>query len=170
MSGKTDPWGRSGNTSRCSAAVKGQLPEGAPIFTWRDHIDGNRACVQEYDDFVAKLPPVPRAAAKANLKVLMNRAAQGRLWQADDDSTEIKPVRKDPELYELRWKILTIHARMYHAEPEVAPAELWALNRHLKGAYSEGGSEWHSQAHQQAEIDHSAARYAAILAGHSPDA
>lgn len=127
----------------------------AEVYTlvWVDHVDGERECVRELDEWVEAQSPIVRAQTKASIKFLMKRAAAGELWEATDKSVVIKPILYDPDIYELRYKAMTTAMRFYHGEPDGNPLELWKLNRHIKT----------SGAQQQREIEHAADRYRGVL-------
>ncbi|MFA6298782.1 MAG: hypothetical protein WC642_06430 [Nocardioides sp.] len=63
--------------------------------------------------------------------------------------TKIKPIRLDPEIYELRRTALSKALRFYHGEPNELPLDLVAVHRHIKD----------DELGQQAEIEYAADRY-----------
>lgn len=90
----------------------------------------------------------------------MEAAAAGELWDSGDETTRIKPIYSDPDVYELRRRALTKALRFYHAEPFELPTSLVSLHRHIK---SDSPS-------QQREIDFAVKRYrAGARRGWNPD-
>ena len=71
------------------------------------------------------------------------------MQDSGDARTPIKPIWKDPEVFELRRTALKKRLRFYHGEPAEAPHALVALHRHIK---LEDPS-------QQTEIEFAANRY-----------
>lgn len=95
-------------------------------------------------------------------KALNQRAQDGLLTEGTEGnkkaSTDLKPIRKDPEVWELRWP-LPHHAplRQYHAEPTTEPALLLVLKVHLKDLTSADSAT--ISASQNAEIAEARSRY-----------
>ncbi|MCZ9881919.1 hypothetical protein [Arthrobacter sp. B2a2-09] len=91
---------------------------------------------------------ISRSHELGEIDDLLEAAALGELEDTGDARTPIKPIRSDPEVYELRRKALSKQLRFYHAEPDDLPDGLLALHKHMKGAVS-----------QQEEIDFAVDRY-----------
>lgn len=136
---------RTGNDSRCSQA------SGAP-YAWEHRHDPGHPSVIELDNWLNTLAPFAKAHEEGEIEGLLEDAQHGRLWDACDPTTKIKPIVMDPEVYELRHKALSKMLRFYHGEPIQAPHLLIGLHRHIK----------HDDATQQQEISYSVARYSAI--------
>jgi hypothetical protein len=86
----------------------------------------------------------------------MRAAARGGLA---NDPDEFEPVRRQPELWEIKWKFRKVgEFRMYHAEPMSDP-ELVALRFHEKE--TEGLTPDEIEALQDAEMDLAGDRYEA---------
>lgn len=53
----------------------------------------------------------------AAIKQRLGAAARGELTFDED----LKPVARDPELWEIRWEFEGVQWRLYHGEPALAP-------------------------------------------------
>jgi hypothetical protein len=95
------------------------------------------------------LAPFARAHQQGENDDLLEAAAGGELWDSGDETTLIKPIREDPEIFELRRQALSKKLRFYHGEPSELPRSLVALHRHIKT----------DNASQQAEIIYASGRY-----------
>lgn len=116
---------------------------------WRDHIDVSNPSVVSMDTWFARLPVFEQNHQQGECEELFEAAAAGELWDSGDETTPIKPINSDPDVYELRRKALNKALRFYHAEPAVLPMSLVALHRHIKT----------DSAGQQQEIDFAVERY-----------
>jgi hypothetical protein len=97
---------------------------------------------------------VAAAALVGDVLGRMKAAASGRLAENVD---EFEPVRRQPELWELKWKFKRVgEFRLYHAEPGENP-ELVALRFHQKE--TEGLTPEDIQARQNDQMDLAADRY-----------
>lgn len=93
----------------------------------------NHYAVTELDEWLAGLHRFARENELGRIDELFEAAAAGRIVDPGDDvTTKIKPVRHDPELWELRHKALSKPLRFYHAEPPQLPSALVKLHRHIK--------------------------------------
>lgn len=101
-----------------------------------------------FETWLNSLKPFARLHEVGEIADLFEAAAMGHLEDTGDASTPIKPIRSDPELFELRRRALSKQLRFYHGEPEAYPDALIALHKHLKDA-----------ATQQQEIDFAVNRY-----------
>ncbi|WP_246078173.1 hypothetical protein [Rhodoglobus vestalii] len=101
--------------------------------------------------WLATLVPFARIVEEAEIEELFAAAANGELWDSGDGTTPIKPIREDPEVYELRRTALSKKLRFYHGEPAELPTKLVFLHRHIKV----------DNESQQHEIEYAAKRYLA---------
>lgn len=135
---------RSGNDSRCCD------PNLAPL-NWIDCQDASHPSVVALSTWLATLVPFARIVEESEIEELFAAAANGELWDSGDETTPIKPIKEDPEVYELRRTALSKKLRFYHGEPAELPAKLVALHRHIKV----------NNPSQQDEIEYAAKRYIA---------
>lgn len=133
--------GRAGSDSRCCQPTDG--------WEWMDYTDPSHQGLLEIEQWLQSLAPFAREIELGRVEDLMEAAAQGQLFDSNDALTPIKPVRRDPEIYEIRYKGLTKALRFYHGEPRELPEALVAVHRHIKT----------SNKQQQAHIEHAAQRY-----------
>ncbi|RRD52095.1 hypothetical protein EII12_06000 [Buchananella hordeovulneris] len=121
--------------------------------------------MKELEDWLKSLVPFARNHELGEIDELFEAALNGELHDSEDTHTPIKPIRKDPEIYELRRTALTKMLRFYHGEPEEHPDIIVHLHKHIKQDTSS----------QQEEIEHAARRYrhgvdlARIVADQLPD-
>ncbi|WP_313540256.1 hypothetical protein [Leifsonia aquatica] len=102
-------------------------------MTWHEYWDDSDPSVIELADWVSELHPSVRKDAISRLDSLRSRAAMGQVVVPDDDSPgELDAIVRDPDLYELRWTILTKVIRQYHGEPSRFPDVLVNLHIHIK--------------------------------------
>lgn len=133
---------RTGNDSRCCDS------SGAP-WSWNVYVDdGHPSCV-EFDNWLARLAPFARSHEQGEIDDLFEAASRGELWDSNDARTPIKPIRLDPEIYEIRRTALSKMLRFYHGEPRMLPNSLVSLHRHIKK----------DDPSQQIEIEYAAIRY-----------
>lgn len=128
--------------SRCCARHE-------PPLDWYNYVNNAHPSVVSMDNWLASLVPFERHHQEGENEELFEAAAAGGLWESGDETTRIKPIYSDPDVYELRRKALTKPLRFYHAEPAELPTSLIALHRHIKSSASS----------QQAEIDYAVGRY-----------
>jgi hypothetical protein len=84
-------------------------------------------------------------------------AARGELRSGADGEELVAPVRRDPHVWEIRWKVgRQGEYRLYHAEPTANP-QLVALRFHEKDTSS--GDADTIDALQEVEMDEAARRY-----------
>lgn len=134
---------RKGSDSRCCR------PADAPYF-WHDFVDASHYAVAELDAWLHSLPPFARLNELGRIDELFEAASEGRIAAPCDDATaRIKPIRHDPELWELRYKALSKPLRFYHAEPVRLPRHLVELHRHIKTTGDD----------QQEQIEYATDRY-----------
>lgn len=120
--------------------------------TWVERIDISRAAVQEFDQWLKGLVPFAREHELGEQDDLFEAASYGDLEDTGDEKTPIKPVSKDPDMYELRRTALSKKLRWYHGEPPSLPTTLLKVHRHIK----------HDSATQEVEIRYAATRYLAL--------
>lgn len=116
---------RWGSDSRCCNSY-------AAPYEWTDFTDEEHPSAIELDAWLASLAPFARAHALGELDDLFDAASRGELQDTGDMRTPIKPIREDPEIYELRHTALSKKLRFYHGEPSELPDELVALHKHIK--------------------------------------
>jgi hypothetical protein len=116
---------------------------------WQYYIDQSHESVLALEAWLGSLPLFSRSHELGEIDDLFEAAALGELEDTGDARTPIKPIRSDPDVYELRRKALSKHLRFYHAEPSEIPDGLLALHKHMKDSGL-----------QQDEIDFAVTRYA----------
>lgn len=120
---------------------------------WRDFIDDEHPDALALEQWLMTLLPPFRRRAVGELDALLELAAEGKIpfdpASELDPNAQLKPVRRDPDLYELRLTLLTKKIRHYHAEPHRDPRLLVALHLHIKNGKSS----------QDAAISHARLRY-----------
>ncbi len=97
-----------------------------------DFTDPTHSAIQELESWVSSLKPFARNSVLGRIDDLLDAAARGELEDTGDERTPIAPIRRDPEIYELRHKSLNKKLRFYHGEPSELPDALVALHRHVK--------------------------------------
>lgn len=116
---------RTGRDSRCCKTA------GAP-YRWVDNEDYSHPSVASFWSWWSSLTPFVQTHQEGVLEDLFDRATRGELWESNDGATPIKPIRTDPEVFELRKTLLSTAIRFYHAEPEVDASLLVRHHRHIK--------------------------------------
>lgn len=130
-----------GRTSRCCLPVEFAR-------TWIYYLDATNSSVLSMEMWLNGLAPFSRAHELGEVDDLFEAAALGELEETGDGRTPIKPIRTNPDVYELRRKALSKQLRFYHAEPGQLPDALVALHKHIKQANT-----------QQSEIEIAVQRY-----------
>ncbi|WP_181137587.1 hypothetical protein [Rathayibacter sp. AY1D1] len=133
---------REGSDSRCCQ------PDGAP-YRWLDAQNPNDPAIAQLEAWLATLGAFARDHELGEIDDLFEAAALGKLWDSGDETTPLKPIRTDPDVYELRRKALSKHLRFYHGEPPRYAQILVKLHRHIKV----------DDESQQVEIDKAVAIY-----------
>jgi hypothetical protein len=87
----------------------------------------------------------------AAIKQRLGAAARGELTFDED----LKPVARDPELWEIRWEFEGVQWRLYHGEPALAPGWLIGLRFHRKSV----GTDIETRLAQNGEIDIASRRF-----------
>lgn len=133
---------RLGSDSRCCR------PREVPLQRV-DFVDKEHEEVQKLYGWLLGLDPWLRDHELGTIAELFETAARGELVPTRGGGTPIKPIWTDPELFELRHRVLTTPVRFYHGEPDRHPDAMVHLHEHIKtGA-----------AHQQEQIDFAVRRY-----------
>lgn len=87
----------------------------------------------------------------------LQAAAAGDLFEENEEEwPPLKPVQRDPSLWEIRWDLDGAQWRLYHAEPGDAPGFLIALRFHQKDL---AGSHYDIRDAQNSHIDTATRRY-----------
>lgn len=123
-------------------------PWDAP-YAWHPYVDQEHPGPRGIVEWLDGLSDFNRNHVEGQIDDLYDAAAMGELQDSGDEKTPIKPIHRDPELYELRMKQLTTKLRFYHGEPSIMPATLVSVHEHIKTSSRE----------QQREISHAARRY-----------
>lgn len=94
----------------------------------------------------------------AAIQQRLRAAAAGELFEEDDSDNgpPLKPVHRDPHLWEIRWCLDGQQWRLYHAEPGEAPGFLIGLRFHRKAT---DGTEMQIRVWQNSHIDCATRRY-----------
>ncbi|MFE4468915.1 hypothetical protein ACFRFH_08860 [Leifsonia sp. NPDC056824] len=95
-----------------------------------DFVDDDNDEVVSFFHWLGGLNEVDQELVIGRIKSLRELAAAGDLDEFDEDS--LKPIRRDPDLYELRWDELGTLVRQYHGEPPTLPEDLINLHLHIK--------------------------------------
>ncbi|CAN5239870.1 hypothetical protein BH11ACT3_BH11ACT3_05830 [soil metagenome] len=98
--------------------------------------------------------PLEQAMRRGEFAAVMQSAAMGNLFL---NGKSLRPITRDPDIYELRWKFGSRLYRMYHAEPSRFPEDLIALRFHEKLTAGLTDAEVHAA--QQDEISLAIVRY-----------
>ncbi|MCS6559088.1 hypothetical protein NYQ31_11825 [Curtobacterium flaccumfaciens] len=122
-------------------------------MSWRDYVDDAAASSLVFEQWLSTLAPWARVPLIARIDDLTGAAARGEIvWNPDaenDPNAPLVPIRADPDLYELRWKLLSKQVRQYHAEPADPDDILVSLVLHIKTG----------KHNQDAEIENAVERY-----------
>lgn len=129
--------GRSGSDSRCCQ------PTDYPL-EWVDYTDSNHAGLLEIETWLNTLNAHARDHEIGRVEELMEAASLGRLEDSGDERTPIKPIRRNPEIFEIRHKALSKPLRFYHGEPGELPDSLVQLHRHIKSGTSQESHVLHA--------------------------
>lgn len=104
---------------------------------WRSFRDDGHASVEEVAAWLESLKPFVRESLLGQIDALVELAATGEIVfdpnAQDDPKAPLKPIWDQPELYELRWTLLSKKLRQYHGEPASHPDLLVDLHLHFKG-------------------------------------
>lgn len=150
---------RPGNNSGSS---KSRCVLGRPFdLTWVDYVDSAHPSPIELDDWIDSLAPFARDSVLGQIDALRDLAAEGGI--RDGDESRLKPIARDPDMYELRWKLLNKAVRQYHAEPRSLPTTLVKLHIHIKKS---GASKVETKNLQNSEISQAILRHRGGIASH----
>lgn len=140
-------------SSKCTK--KNKVP-----LTWLDYFQFNHESVVELEKWLADLPEVVRESFEGQIEALRDLAAKGEIGPLDE--TELKPVVRHPELFELRWRFKhrkkKTNVRQYHGEPDSLPDTLVSTHRHIKRV---DGTEEEVETWQNHEMAYAKLRYRA---------
>ncbi len=103
----------------------------------------------ELETWLEGLTPFARNHELGRIDDLLESASFGELEDSGDAVTPIKPIRMDPEIFEIRHTALSKKLRFYHGEPAELATSLVSVHRHIKV-----GDE-----HQESQIEFAADRY-----------
>lgn len=98
-------------------------------MTWVDFMAEESEGVLGFLHWLSGLEEGDLELAIGRIHALRELAANGEL---PDDDGRLKPIRTDPDIYELRWFEYGEHLRQYHAEPPEFPDHLVILHMHIK--------------------------------------
>lgn len=130
-------------------------------MTWLDYVDDGAPSVAAFASWLSQLHPSVRRDLVVKIDALRALAAAGDIVISGDDAVDqLAAIRADPDLYELRWTLLTKVVRQYHGEPPEDGDLLVALHMHIKGDTTllrRGGQRRISN--QPAEIARAVRRY-----------
>lgn len=139
--------------SRCT------IPCGGLPYIWEDYREGNNRVVENELDELLETTCQSQSQLElwaAEVDTLRERASYGVLQvRHPRDYPEIKPIRADPTLFELRWNFDGNHLRLYHAEPTNYAMLLLGLLYHWK---SLDGTPDEITAAQEAKINQAVKR------------
>jgi hypothetical protein len=123
-------------TSRC------ETPNDPPL-SWHFYVDdaGHSPLTDEILACFNGLVGSARIARYTAISQRLNAAARGALTWPE----ELKPVVRDPELWEIRWGFDDEQWRMYHGEPAQAPGWLISLRFHQKDTRGKQGEQREAQ-------------------------
>lgn len=126
LTGMPVPDHRRSGDSRCCR------PNNPPL-EWVEFSDPEHEGMVELAAWLNSLHPWARDNEIGRVEALMERAARGQLFESGNRALEtIKPIRTNPDIWELRHKALSKALRFYHGEPAAHPMALIALHRHIK--------------------------------------
>ena len=134
--------------SRCS--VKRSLP-----MDWVDWEDLTSPGQVKLSAWLETLAPFNVAFVVGQIDALRELAAEGRITHGD--TGKLNPIRDEPEIYELKWKLLSVAVRQYHGEPTTFPTDLVRLHMHIKEFVP--GDRKATSALQDIEIEFAVKRY-----------
>ncbi|PPH11634.1 hypothetical protein C5C71_06420 [Rathayibacter sp. AY1C1] len=130
-----------------------------PPMDWHDYVDEDDDAVEHFAEWLSTLKPFARRDVIAMMDTLEARASRGEVVIPDDARLpgDLDAIRSDPDIYELKWTLLSKKIRQYHAEPRLLPDHLVRLHLHIK--VDSGRGDDSADAQQQVEIDKAVARY-----------
>jgi hypothetical protein len=129
------------------------LPQATDLL-WRDYLDEHHDSTTELTDWIESLPPFAQSSVLGQIDALFELAASGQIQIGDEG--KLRPIRRDPDLYELKWKLLSKAVRQYHAEPPQYPDDLVKLHIHIKSMRKTSAG---TRAAQDMEISQAQLRY-----------
>ena len=114
--------------SRCT------VPREDPL-EWVDRSDPADQAEVELVAWIMSLSPFARTPVLGAIAALRELAAAGEIAPLPGQyshENDLKPIRDQPEVFELRWKQLNKMIRQYHAEPAAQTDYLFKLHAHIK--------------------------------------
>lgn len=99
-------------------------------YAWVDAQDPSHDNVVQLLRWILSLPEAERLDVIGRITALRNLAADGLIDDGDDELLDA--IRRNPDVWELRWNFDGVLVRQYHAEPAEAPSELIDLHAHIK--------------------------------------
>ncbi len=135
--------------SRCT------VPQTTDLF-WREYVDEHHDSTIELTDWIESLQPFAQSSVLGQIDALLDLAASGQIHAGDE--SKLRPIRRDPDLYELKWKLLSKAVRQHHAEPPHYPDDLVKLHVHIKSMRKTSAE---TRAAQDMEISQAQFRYVA---------
>lgn len=126
----------------------------ATAMSWFDFVDDSHPSAVALVEWIQGLAPFARTYVLGQIDALLETAAEGGI--VDDGEVRLLPIRSDPDLYELRWTLLSKKVRQYHAEPPHQTELLVKLHHHIKALSKEKAITTQAQ---DSEIDHAQDRY-----------
>lgn len=101
-----------------------------PPLAWHYYreLPGKSPVIPEFKKALEGLPQTVREWRLGEISQRLNAASRGEL----EIGQELKPLARDPDLWELRWRFSGEHWRLYHGEPAELPLHLLALLFHQK--------------------------------------
>lgn len=136
--------------SRCT------LPRSVPL-DWIDFRDDENEQTNLALSAILALPEAQQELVIGEIVALRERAALGLIPYGDENDPDLKPIRTDPDVYELRWRFGSVLLRQYHAEPPELPNALVDLHFHRKDVSSNDDTK--IAALQDVEISQAQLRY-----------
>ena len=123
-------------------------------MNWLDFVDDSHPSAIALVDWISGLAPFNQTWVLGQIDGLFEVAAEGGI--VDEGEIRLKPIRSDPDIYELRWTLLTKKIRHYHAEPIRQPDLLVKLHHHIKELFDDPAETSRAQ---NVEIQHAQDRY-----------
>lgn len=126
-------------------------------MTWVDFQDPTNTATKQALSKILELPLVDQQLLIGQIVALNARAANGNVPFGDDRI--LRPIRVDPDIYELKWSHGGLLFRQYHGEPKSLPDTLIQLHFHEKDVSS--GNDTIIEHLQDLQISQARLRYSA---------
>ena len=111
------------------------MPRQEPL-DWMDFRDDENEQTKLALTAILALPEAQQELVIGEILALRERAEMGLIPFGDEDDPDLKPIRSDPDVYELRWRFGSLLLRQYHAEPPELSNALVDLHFHRKDVSS----------------------------------